>query len=304
MASAAVTSVAVHDEHDVYLACDTTVYHYDTRNPSGPILREPKDQLWTAEDEINQLAIHNTNRGNSWILASADDAGCLRTSSNTYRIPGDPMVTCLAFRPRTRKHTEIACGGTDCTVHLWDINKSKAPLASDTVPTLASGPQVYNPPMVHALAWSPSGRFLVGGLGDGSWMVWSAEQRSLVAIARVEDAHSGSLASVLFPGWRSETENLPMQADDRLLVTTGNDGVIALWDLGVDTVCDDLVRPPGRLWGQPEEQQPATPQTLWAISHGKKPNWMVSSPSNDSLRPNALFVADTSNDITLYSLPL
>jgi hypothetical protein len=46
------------------------------------------------------------------------------------------------------------------------------------------------------------------------------------------------------------------------------------------------------------------PRILCSIPHGSKPNWMVSSRGRDPVFPSSIFVADTSNDITAYTIPL
>ncbi len=45
------------------------------------------------------------------------------------------------------------------------------------------------------------------------------------------------------------------------------------------------------------------PTILFGMRHGKKPNWIVNSNASDPVLSNSLFIADTSNDITVYILP-
>ena len=75
----------------------------------------------------------------SLYLAAADDAGTVRVM-NTSTLTGsstpsseilhhDPngvaVVPACAFRPRCTKGLELASGGTDCKIHLWDILKPR-----------------------------------------------------------------------------------------------------------------------------------------------------------------------------------
>lgn len=105
-------------------------------------------------------------------------------------------------------------------------------------------PQVCNPPMVHTLAWSPSGKLLAAGLGDGSIPIFSiGNQKSLVQTGILSEyGHDSSVASVLFPCFYSAVD-MDVDGDmqdaitsrsnnDRLLMTGGSDGAIFCWDIG------------------------------------------------------------------------
>lgn len=318
-----------------------------------------------SSDEVNQVAFSPARRGRPLHLAAADDSGSVRvtdccleptkdgrpvTRSNfRKRILShgqhdqqlqqqqqqssgiDPaaaiaaMVTSVAFRPRC-KNLEVASGGTDCTVQLWDVNKPKRPLSVMKITNTDAGAnQVCNPPMVHGLEWSPSGRLLAAACGDGSCCLFSADNRSLVLAARLE-AHGGALASVVFPEWTgSDSKNVAVH--DRLLLTAGNDGAIVLWDLG-SMLAGEGARDPSSLLqlpssngtkaggvnvatqmgdlslGDNNDVDNGQPRVLCTIPHNAKPNWMVSSRGRDPVFSSSIFVADTSNDITAYTIPL
>ena len=107
--------------------------------------------------------------------------------------------------------------------------------------------QLCNPPFFHALSWSPSGRLLVAGLGDGSCVIFRIEGRRLVEAGRLGwdyGGHSSAVAAVFFPcfglchntSYASHKALLNGSADDRLIISTGNDGKILFWDLGLDIV--------------------------------------------------------------------
>lgn len=367
-----VPSLLLARDLTVYLSTDSTVAAYDLRKANSPVvLDDPAWDLSTvleSTDEVNQIAFSPVRRGRPLHLAAADDFGSVRVTdclqptkdgrpvniSNEIKrrrvLPhgqasADAMVTSVAFRPRC-KNLELASGGTDCTVQLWDVNKPKRALSVLTIPnTDAAANQVCNPPMVHALQWSPSGRLLAAACGDGSCCLLQAENRSLVLAARLEE-HGGALASVIFPEWsaaaisgdsglEAPSSSSHVAAQDRLLVTAGNDGAIHLWDLGSLLAGEGAVDPSRLLNVAPRGHDEDThmhmdmdttgtgsvakqmrhlsldtdntdqPRVLCSISHGtNKPNWMVSSRGRDPVFPSSLFVADTSNDITVYTIPL
>jgi hypothetical protein len=172
---------------------------------------------------------------------------------------------------------------------------------------------------------------LAAACGDGSCCLFQADNRSLVLAARLE-AHGGALASVVFPEWTTNNSSTILNDDasanrqaqhvaahDRLLLTAGNDGFILLWDLG-SMLAGEGARDPSNLLQLPSSNgtmaaqmgdlslsggdNDVQPRILCSIPHGAKPNWMVSSRGRDPVFPTSIFVADTSNDITAYTIPL
>ena len=188
----------------------------------------------------------------------------------------------------------------------------RRPISSFTItppqdPQESSKPQVCNPPYVYSLAWSPTGRLLAAGLGDGNCNVFSIQNRSLVQVGLLSPGHDASVASVLFPAFADHNE--------RVLLSAGNDGAILCWDLGSNVLGegDDAAASSGdhifadsilqsdmdAVTNKMQDLRLDEPRVLFGLPHGLKPNWMVSQKS-----PATLFVADTSNDITAYAIPL
>ena len=330
-------------QYSVYLAMGNSVYGYDLRLADKPIWSHPSADLsfMGAEDEINQIAFAPlaaslqkknkkgkktpcSSRDTKHIIASVDDAGSVRVTdtielpeageakakSRTYR-HGD-MVTSLAFRPRVKNGAELASGGTNCQIQLWDVTKERSrPWSTITIPNSDAGAnQVCNPPMVNSLNWSPSGRLLVASLGDGSIGVLQAENRSLVMVERIEDAHSGAVASTIFPRWQNSS--MTVNAQDRLLCSSGNDGAVVLWDMG-SSLCGNKAQDPSEMFFGTDDgkcidasmqsmELAEQPKALFAWNHGAKPNWMVSSNGQDPAFPSSLFIADTTNEISVYTV--
>lgn len=204
---------------------------------------------------------------------------------------------------------------------------SRKPVSSHKIKPDQTGTrnQLCNPPMVNSISWSPSGRLLAAGLGDGSASVFAIENRSLVEVARLQEhGHETPVASVIFPGFLP-TSSEHIASQDRLFVTLRNDAVVNLWDLGHSIGGDGALNPSSSVLGVLSANMDAQegeelyglskavedlsvfgdqPRLLFGIPHLRKPNCMASSRGRDPLFPSTLFVADTTNDITAYSIPL
>jgi len=333
-----------------YMSVGSHVYGYDLRKATSPIVRtyeQDVSPILQNKDEINQICferkrglISKNKQTDKIHLATADDAGDIRitavsssfepedkesktgctilshTDSRMDTIP--PLVTCIEYRPRVKEGVEIVSGGTDCTVRLWDATKPRKPPISTfqiSRDDEMGVNQLCNPPIVHSVSWSSSGKLLACGLGDGSTLILSAEGRKLYESYRLRDGHTGTVATVLFPSFGVSKQSLHIQADDRLLFSAGNDGNILLWDLGTDVAGEKALNPcdmfsPGFFTVKDSSVDltqlslTSPPTVLLGISHQHKPNSLVSSSASDSIMPASLFVADTSNDITIYSFPV
>ena len=327
-------------------------------------------------EEINQIALYYDHRLNAHYLATADDDGWCRIlhpaplanhpTENCSNAPlfqfqhishatnhnNDPaLVTSIAFRPKTKPNqVEIVTSGTDCTICSWDLlnvkKKVNAKLKSrfhiSKLISDENANQVCNPPLVHSTCWSPSGRLLSAGLGDGSILILKPEGRRLVEVSRIASTHSrighsSAVATVLFPQFGNiQHSTSHVTTEDRFMVTGGNDGNIIFWDLGsfvggdyamdprsyihccdekdttTTTSCTVSNRPKGSntkssLDDDMEQLSLATssldPNVLFALNHKEKPNCLLSTHASDAVFANSIIVGDTSNDITIYTLP-
>lgn len=178
-------------------------------------------------------------------------------------------------------------------------------------------PQICNPPMVHSLAWSASGQTLAAGLGDGSIPIFSIHNRNLVHVGTISDgAHDSSVVSVIYPCFSCSSQ-------ERCLCSAGTDGNIIFWDLGPSLLGEEDENKNGtldpfdlnKLFAKSlkleTRDRPSlafgTPQLLFGIPHGREMNWItraVQLVDSDNHYHNAIFVADTSNDITCYNIPM
>ena len=146
-------------------------------------------------------------------------------------------------------------------------------------------------------------------------------------------AHQSSVASVVYPSFSASTS-------ERILCSAGSDGAIVFWDLGKqsDEEWDDIERTEGERKGNCDNDsnthsvdavsqlfpprllqdlgnrdanetkitaEPPSrhkPRVLFDISHGEKINWVTPAASSSSESNNTIFVADTSPDITSYTI--
>jgi len=310
----------------VYLAVGHQVLGYDLRKATSPIILEPVQDLTLSletTDEVNQLSFSSGRSGPVYI-AAADDSGYVRVSDTLYPsiqsqgrrkfLHHDPhqqaLVTCAAFHPKI--NAELCSGGTDCTLNLWNMNKPHKATHSLLIPrddgdSDAGVGQICNPPMVHSLAWSPSGRWIVAGLGDGTIQV---TDKSLTPRHRLRGGHTTGVASVCFCEFTT-TVGQTVDVNDRIVASGGSDGNVVLWDLGMELAGKFAVNPLANINPLDDdlsnlslETKTRMPRVLFAIPHGSKVNCIASSRALDPIFPSTLFVADTSNDITAYTLPL
>ena len=385
-----ISSNPIQTLHNRYASSGTNVYGYDLRTCTSPIIKTPHLDLsssFQCQDEINQLSFsfpkRNKDGSRNYQLAAVDDCGevhipseCIPhdlpsqqspiSSKHTvlhHAEPGSHTITsCAVFRPRANG-IYVASGGTDCMVKLFDVSKPKRATSTIHIKPAESEntSQICNPPFIHSLQWSPSGRLLAAGVGDGSCVILRGEGNRLVEIGRLgyeQGGHGAAVAAVCFPGFGS-CASKSAEAEDRLLISAGNDGKILFWDLGGNMIDGDAVDPLLYLGGcsdtteqvktQDNELQNATeamkstsissskkgknkkkgktnnqhktstittdddlflddllpspPKVLFQIPHHHKPNWITCSRASSDALPSSVFVADTTNDISIYSLP-
>jgi len=299
-----------------YLSVGHQVLGYDLRKATGPIIWDPVQDLTAlleTNDEVNQLSF-SSGRSGALHLAAADDSGYVRVSDALY--PSDSnsqgrrkflrhdseqsLVTCTAFHPKL--NAELVSGGTDCSLNAWNLNKPYKPSHSLLIPRDDQGAQVCNPPMVHSVSWSPSGRLIVAGLGDGTLQV---TDKALAPLYRLRDGHDAGVASVCFCEFAVGGK---VDVNDRIIASGGSDGNVFLWDLGMQLAGKSAVNPLAASGSLEDELSnlslQSTPRLLFGIPHHKKVNWITSSRGRDPAFPSTLFVADITNDITAYTLPL
>lgn len=129
------------------------------------------------------------------------------------------------------------------------------------------GNQIFNPPLVHSLAFTPDGQYIAAGLGDSSIGIIDFKRKT---ICNRFSWHRAAVCSVQF-------------LSDQNLISIGNDNQIALWKypemLSNEIVdCKELVAD--------------------HITHPNRCNWV------DVSEEDRFYVADVSSDISTYQISI
>ena len=318
-------------------------YDLSVDNDRGAmLLRQPTrdfTEILRNEDDINQISLQQTINGDL-IIASCDDEGEVHVykkgklkvlhhgnTATGEENSGFAIATSAAFHPifsgpgkskinlgkgnkkkgssSTSMQDLLISGGTDCNVKLWDVTKNRASysLLMKQMDSDENVNQVCNPPMVHNISWSRSGKLIAASLGDGSIAIFKLSGRRLVQIQRLHrNGHSVAVVCAYFPRYVVSAKD--ECANDRLLISAGSDGQVLLWDLGVD--CSPQSDDPSGILEFDNEDElslpSGNPRVLQRIYHGQKPNWIISRSVCEA-NTLEIFVADTSNDISVYVIP-
>ncbi|XP_038162337.1 WD repeat-containing protein 53 isoform X1 [Cyprinodon tularosa] len=313
----------------LYVSHGDTVSVFDPRNLKVPV----EDFQSAGEEEINALALNET--GSS--LAVADDSGAVRI----LEIPGGKVCRSLrrhtnicssvAFRPQ--RPNNLVSVGLDMQVILWGLQKTR-PLWTLNLQDMAEEEddhqqqrpgQLFNPPLAHCVSVSSCGNILGCAAEDGRVHLMRIGSGSKLKQQGAVKAHTQGASQAHF---------IPFLSHPYWMVTGGNDGRVALWDLSKHPV----VAPEGKAQAaapqrrkgksggrrreqaldkskpkeksekteaeeddaaaeKQQEEQKSGPKL--SISHGDKVNWLC--PAVLKGEPSVI-VADQSTNLTAYPL--
>ncbi|XP_059187754.1 WD repeat-containing protein 53 [Centropristis striata] len=313
--------------------CQLYVSHGDTVSVLDPrSLKSPVEEFQAAgEEEINALAMNETGSA----LAVADDSGAVRV----LELPGGKVCRTLrrhsnicssvAFRPH--RPNNLVSAGLDMQVMLWGLQKTRPiwtvnlqQVAEDEDDHQQRPGQLFNPPLVHCVSVAGCGNILGCAAEDGRVHVMRIGSGSKLEQMGAVKAHSQGASQAHFISFLSHPH---------WLVTGGNDGQVALWDLSQHPVVSPEAKTGGtaaprrrsrnkakrkeqsqdkekKVETQKEEvedeaaagaeevtEEKSGPRR--SISHGDKVNWLC--PAVLKGEPSVV-VADQSCSLTVYPL--
>ncbi|XP_049432573.1 WD repeat-containing protein 53 [Epinephelus fuscoguttatus] len=319
----------------LYVSHGEAVSVLDPRNLKSPV----EEFQGAGEEEINALALNETGTA----LAVADDSGAVRV----LELPGGKVCRTLrrhtnicssvAFRPH--RPNNLVSAGLDMQVILWGLQKTR-PLWTVNLQDVAEEEddhqqrpgQLFNPPLIHCVSVASCGNILGCAAEDGRVHVMRIGSGSKLEQQGAVKAHSQGASQAHFVSFLSHPH---------WLVTGGNDGQVALWDLSKHpvvtpeakskTVVTAAPRRKGkskaRRKEQPQDKAKTTPKAeaekdvevedevaesaenvtedksgpKLSISHGDKVNWLC--PAVLKGEPSVV-VADQSSSLTVYPLSL
>ncbi|XP_005814235.1 WD repeat-containing protein 53 [Xiphophorus maculatus] len=309
----------------LYVSHGDGVSVFDPRNLKGPV----EDFRGAGEEEINAVALNETGSN----VAVADDSGAVRI----LEIPGGKVCRSLrrhtnicssvAFRPH--RPNNLVSVGLDMQVILWGLQKTR-PLwtlnlqdAAEEAGDQQRPGQLFNPPLAHCISVSGCGNVLGCAAEDGRVHLMRIGGGSKLEQHGAVKAHTQGASQAHFISFLSHPH---------WMVTGGNDGLVALWDLSKHPVVNPegktQTTAPQRRKGKSsrrrreqaqekskqksdeedeaaakDQESPMEEETTsgpkLSISHGDKVNWLC--PAVLKGEPSVI-VADQSTNLTVYPL--
>ncbi|XP_077396852.1 WD repeat-containing protein 53 isoform X2 [Festucalex cinctus] len=292
----------------LYVSHGNTVSTLDPRNLKSTV----DDFVGVGEEEINALALSESGS----TLALADDSGAVRI----LELPGGKVCRTLrkhtnicssvAFRPH--RPNNLLSAGLDMQVMLWGLQKSR-PLWAVNLQDAAEEEddnddeqhhqQLFNPPLAHCVSAASCGNVVACAAEDGRVRLMRVGGGSKLERQGALQAHSRGASQAHF---------VPFLSHPYWLATGGDDGRVALWDVGKHPV---VVAPKteGRKGRKGKKRKgEAAPEQDEAdveatdkngakvnIRHGEKVNWLCPALLKGTV---SLLVADQSSTLTVYPL--
>lgn len=234
----AVNSLAFSANGDcIHVAASNKVLTFDLRQEGLIFDCASKEVLQDNDDEINSLARHPGKHGK--YLSAPDDNGDIRVydmeAHRLYKtLRGQHVNICSAAPFRPNAPWDLVSGGMDGFLLFWDFSRGRMKFkidlnaginSLDSISSTASSAdadtagvnRMFNPPLVHSIAFAPNGKSFAAGLGDAS--IALVEFNSKQVVRRLKQ-HSAAVSQVHFPAFRPS----------EWLISCGNDAKICIWD--------------------------------------------------------------------------
>ncbi|KAF4037761.1 WD domain G-beta repeat [Phytophthora infestans] len=278
----------------IYVAAGSKVLTFDMRHTALIVDCADREVFQGNEDEINVLSRHPGKHGK--FLSAPDDAGdiCVYDVDShklfkTLRGQHANICSTAPFRPNAP--WDLVSGGMDGLLLCWDFSRGRVKFSIDLNTGVnelgnsasaddagSSTQQMFNPPLVHSLAFAPNGKSFAAGLGDASIAVVNFGSKQIV---RRLKHHNAMVSQVLFPAFSPESR----------LVSTANDAKVCVWDyeaalsFNVPDATIDI------------DPMAPNPLVVTEFALANSPNAITTTSQQ-----NLVVVADVSKEILVYSV--
>ncbi|POM77790.1 WD40 repeat-like protein [Phytophthora palmivora] len=278
----------------IYVAAGNKVLTFDVRQAALIVNCADREVFQQNEDEVNVLSRHPGKHGK--YLSVPDDTGDICVYDLEYHrlfktLRGQHTNICSVAPFRPNAPWDLVSGGMDGLLHFWDFSRGRVKFSID-LNTGVNGlsnvsademensgvQQMFNPPLVHSLAFAPNGKSFAAGLGDASIAVVNFGSKQIV---RRLKHHSAMVSHVHFPEFSPQ---------DRLL-STANDAKVCLWNYEAALLLDA----PSCI----DDDDPMAPNPFVAMEFALRDN---PNAITTTRHQNMIAVADMSKEISAYSI--
>lgn len=303
---------------------------FDGRPGGCTGLRRP---LLVAGDDTGDVVVVDVAARTQWRrLKGRHDGFCSSvTAPPRHSLPeGSPPVLVSGGLDATLAYWDASVARSRMAVSI-------VPMEDDGAAASASGAQLLNPPLVHCVAFNRDGSVLAAALGDATVAFYKAQHsgrdgaRPLAQLGRIGGCHAAAVTRVVWPTFGDATS----------LVSCANDGTVLVWNTAAALAGAAAAQAEaeaaaaatgtsgsgkrrrrrrkgkakragesasagtgdGRTGDDAAARDEASAgagkgETIrLKIAHGSNPNWLATT----SILGGTVAVADTSNDVTLYS---
>ncbi|KAF1314516.1 Wd40 repeat-like protein, partial [Globisporangium splendens] len=280
----------------IHVAAGNKVLTFDLRQEGLIFNCASKEILQDNDDEINALSRHPGKQGK--YLSAPDDNGDIRIydmeAHRLYKtLRGQHVNICSAAPFRPNAPWDLVSGGMDGFLLFWDFSRGRMKFkidlntgvnSLDSVGGASSATagvnQMFNPPLVHSIAFAPNGKSFAAGLGDASIAIVDFSSKQMV---RRLKQHSAAVSQVHFPVFKP----------NEWLLSSGNDAKICVWDY------QHALNNPGTGDHASDDSTTAANNLdiVKEFAVERKPNAITTC-----LHQNLVLVSDVSKEISAYPL--